>query len=60
MSHPIYSEIPDTSDLTYWSIKAQDGQLRCVTFVPRDKELHQQLKRKAWAAKAPTARNRKH
>lgn len=60
MNHPIYSEIPDTSDLTYWAIKAQDGQLRSVTFVPRDKELHQELKRKAWAAKPAQARNRKH
>ncbi|WP_461101461.1 hypothetical protein [Spirosoma koreense] len=60
MSHPIYTEIPDTSDLTYWEIKLQDSQLRCITFVPRDKELHQQLKRKAWVAKTAHARNRKH
>ncbi|RZK43281.1 MAG: hypothetical protein EOO61_05035 [Hymenobacter sp.] len=45
-----YTEIPDTSDNEYWEIKANDGQLRSQTFVPRDKELHKQLKIKAWAA----------
>ncbi|QMW03448.1 hypothetical protein [Spirosoma foliorum] len=59
MNNSIYTEIPDTSDLTYWVIKRQDGQQRSVTFEPRDKELHQQLKRKAWAAKTTQARNRK-
>jgi len=45
-----YTQIPDTSDNEYWEIKANDGQLRSQTFIPRDKELHRQLKLKAWAA----------
>lgn len=49
MSQPVYTDIPDTSDLVYWEIKLQDTQQRSTTFVPRDKELHQKLKKKAWA-----------
>jgi hypothetical protein len=49
MSQSVYTEIPDTSDSAYWEIKTQDNQLRSTTFVPRDKELHQKLKKKAWA-----------
>jgi hypothetical protein len=44
-----YTEIPDTSDNEYWQIKPNDGQIRSTTFIPRDKELHQQLKVLAWA-----------
>lgn len=50
MSQPVYTTIPDTSDLAYWELKTQNTQERSTTFVPRDKELHQQLKVKAWAA----------
>lgn len=60
MSQPLYTEIPDTSDLNYWEIKIHDNQLRSTTFVPRDKELHQQLKKKAWATiQASQSRSRK-
>lgn len=45
-----YTQIPDTSDNEYWEIKANDGQIRSQTFVPRDKKLHKELKTKAWAA----------
>ncbi|WP_248479936.1 hypothetical protein [Spirosoma liriopis] len=49
MSQPTYTAIPDTSDNNYWAIKCEPGDVRSTTFVPRDKELHQQLKSKAWA-----------
>lgn len=45
MSDTTYTEIPDTSDSNYWESKTTD---RSTTFVPKDKELHQQLKKKAW------------
>ena len=47
MTQPAYTDIPDTSDSAYWII-SYNGQARSTTFVPRDKELHQQLKAKAW------------
>jgi hypothetical protein len=50
MSQPNYTAIPDTSDNTYWAIKSEPGNVRSTTFVPRDKELHKQLKIKAWAS----------
>ncbi|MBD2755157.1 hypothetical protein [Spirosoma validum] len=49
MSQPIYTAIPDTSDNNYWTIKSVAGSVRSTTFVPKDKELHQQLRVKAWA-----------
>ncbi|QMW04991.1 hypothetical protein [Spirosoma foliorum] len=49
MSQPTYTAIPDTSDNNYWATKSEPGNVRSTTFVPRDKELHQQLKIKAWA-----------
>ena len=60
MSEPTYTEIPDTSDSTYWLV-TQHEQSRSATFVPKDKELHQQLKKKAWAIiqASLTKRNRK-
>lgn len=58
MTHPFlamkqYTEIPPTSDNEYWEIKPDDGQIRSQTFVPRDKQLHHQLKVKAWVATQP-------
>ncbi|GAB2579486.1 hypothetical protein [Spirosoma areae] len=44
-----YTSIPDTSDTNYWQLKLMTGNVRSTTFVPRDKELHQQLRVKAWA-----------
>jgi hypothetical protein len=49
MSQPTYTSIPDTSDTNYWEPKSEPGDVRSTTFVPRDKELHQQLRVKAWA-----------
>ncbi|MBD2702625.1 hypothetical protein IC229_18405 [Spirosoma sp. BT702] len=46
MNEPTYTAIPDTSDSNYWEFCSSD---RSTTFVPKDKELHQELKRKAWA-----------
>lgn len=48
MSKLLYTVIPDTSDATYWEMKPQNTLERSSTFVPRNKELHQQLKQKAW------------
>ncbi|WP_162387733.1 hypothetical protein [Spirosoma endbachense] len=48
MSQPVYTSIPDTSDANYWEIKSHSEKHQSSTFVPRDKELHQQLKAKAW------------
>lgn len=58
MDEPTYTEIPDTSDSNYWESKTGD---RSVTFVPKDKELHLRLKRKAWTLiqASLTKRNRK-
>ena len=47
MTQPTYTDIPDTSDSAYW-MTSPNGQDRSTTFVPRDKELHKQLKAKAW------------
>ena len=47
MTQPTYTAIPDTSDSAYW-ITSYNGQTRSSTFVPRDKELHKQLKQQAW------------
>ncbi|RYC71789.1 MULTISPECIES: hypothetical protein [Spirosoma] len=44
-----YTSIPDTSDTIYWEPKSLKNNLRSTTFVPRDRELHQQLRVKAWA-----------
>ena len=41
-----YTAIPDTSDNSYW-ISTHNSQDRSTTFVPRDKELHRELKLKA-------------
>lgn len=49
MSQDTYTSIPDTSDNAYWATKSEPGNVRSTTFVPRDKELHQRLKVKAWA-----------
>ncbi|GAB2554470.1 hypothetical protein [Spirosoma areae] len=49
MSQLTYTSIPDTSDSNYWQLKLMTGNVRSTTFVPRDKELHQQLRVKAWA-----------
>ncbi|GAB3758939.1 hypothetical protein [Spirosoma pomorum] len=49
MSKPVYTRIPDTSDSIYWKVKLVPDSLRSITFVPRDKALHQQLKKAAWA-----------
>ncbi|MDB5239687.1 MAG: hypothetical protein JWP57_312 [Spirosoma sp.] len=43
-----YIGIPDTSDNKYWELKITNNGDRSTTFVPRDKELHQELKVKAW------------
>jgi hypothetical protein len=43
-----YSEIPDTSDSHYWMLKITNNGDRSTTFVPRNRELHQELKIKAW------------
>lgn len=43
-----YTTIPDTSDSNYWESKSIKNNLRSTTFVPRDKELHQRLRVKAW------------
>ncbi|MVM35705.1 hypothetical protein GO755_37165 [Spirosoma sp. HMF4905] len=60
MTQPEYTEIPDTSDSTYWEAQVRDNQLRSTTFVPRDKELHLHLKKKAWATiQASLGRNRR-
>ncbi|SFF29816.1 hypothetical protein [Spirosoma endophyticum] len=60
MDKTTYTEIPDTSDSNYW-IVTQHEQNRSTTFVPRDKELHLKLKKKAWAViqASLTKRNRK-
>ncbi len=60
MSEPTYTEIPDTSDTNYWTV-TQNEQTRSTTFVPKDKELHQRLKKKAWALiqASLTKKNRK-
>jgi hypothetical protein len=44
MSQPVYTTIPDTSDLNYWEVKLTSGENRTKTFVPKDKELHHRLK----------------
>lgn len=49
MSQLTYTAIPDTSDNNYWDTKSETGSVRSTTFVPRDKELHQELRVKAWA-----------
>ena len=60
MTQPDYTTIPDTSDSTYWEVQVRANQLRSTTFVPRDKELHLQLKKKAWATiQASLGRNRR-
>ncbi|GAB3998067.1 hypothetical protein GCM10028807_44780 [Spirosoma daeguense] len=46
MIQSMYTSIPDTSDAAYWIIKP-NGLDRSITFVPRDKELHKELKQKA-------------
>ncbi|MBD2701718.1 hypothetical protein IC229_13795 [Spirosoma sp. BT702] len=58
MSELTYTSIPDTSDNNYWESRTTD---RSTTFIPKDKELHQELKRKAWAViqASLTKRNRK-
>ena len=48
MAQDQYTLIPDTSDANYWEIKTRNTLERSSTFVPRDKNLHQQLKQKAW------------
>jgi len=48
MSQPTYTSSPDTSDTNYWEIKSQNTLERSSTFVPKDKELHHELKTKAW------------
>ena len=48
MSKKTYTAIPDTSDADYWELKSEDGRARSKTFVPRDKELHLELKTQAW------------
>ena len=60
MSELTHTEIPDTSDSTYWLV-TQNEHNRSTTFVPKDKELHLKLKRKAWAIiqASLTKRNRK-
>ena len=47
MTQPPYTAIPDTSDLAYW-MTSYNAENRSSTFVPRDKELHKQLKQQAW------------
>jgi len=60
MSQPVYTEIPDTSDSTYWEAQVRPNELRSTTFLPRDKELHMILKKKAWATiQASLSRNRR-
>ena len=60
MTQADYTEIPDTSDSTYWEAQIRDNQIRSTTFVPRDKELHLQLKKKAWTTiQASLGRNRR-
>ncbi|WP_093829598.1 hypothetical protein [Spirosoma endophyticum] len=61
MSESTYTEIPDTSDSTYWESNSKTGNVRSTTFIPRDKELHLRLKKKAWAViqAGLTKRNRK-
>lgn len=49
MSQLSYTSIPDTSDNDYWESKAVKDNVRSTTFVPRNKELHQRLRVKAWA-----------
>ncbi len=49
MLESTYTSIPDTADLSYWEAKLVPNSLRSITFVPRDKVLHQQLKVAAWA-----------
>lgn len=44
MSQPVYTTIPDTSDLNYWEVKVTKGDNQTRTFVPKDKELHHRLK----------------
>ena len=46
MNEATYTAIPDTSDTSYWETKSEQGITR---FIPRDKDLHHQLKLKAWA-----------
>ena len=46
MSESVYTQIPDTSDSNYW-IKTENAKDNSTVFVPRDKELHCQLKEKA-------------
>ncbi|GAB4017051.1 hypothetical protein [Spirosoma koreense] len=53
MNPSVYTEIPDTSDSSYW-LAIHNSLNRSTTFVPRDKELHQGLKAKAWALKQAT------
>lgn len=43
-----YTEIPPTSDLEYWQVKSNNLSTRSKTFVPRNPELHHQLKTEAW------------
>ncbi|GAB4000049.1 hypothetical protein GCM10028807_51870 [Spirosoma daeguense] len=59
MSESTHTAIPDTSDTTYW-IATQNEQDRSVSFVPRDKELHRELKQKARKSSqsAPTYKSR--
>ncbi|GAB4039537.1 hypothetical protein [Spirosoma jeollabukense] len=61
MSELTYTEIPDTSDSAYWESNSKTDNVRSTTFVPRDKELHLKLKKKAWAViqASLTKRNRK-
>lgn len=44
MSQPVYTTIPDTSDLNYWEVKVTKGANQTRTFVPKDKDLHHRLK----------------
>lgn len=44
MSQPVYTAIPDTSDLNYWEVKGTNETNQTKTFIPKDKELHHRLK----------------
>jgi len=43
-SQPVYTAIPDTSDLNYWEVNVTNEADQTRTFVPKDKELHHRLK----------------
>ncbi|AQG81933.1 hypothetical protein [Spirosoma montaniterrae] len=55
-----YTSIPPTSDSAYWMLKFSDG--KTSIYVPRDRELDRELKRKFQAevaARNPSNRRRK-